>query len=173
MTPAPALEGQPIEQPDLDPQEQFKALYGENFEKLPEQLVNALREQIKDFQGQEKYLRRREVMRDRRNRFYERGFQHIYWNSAGNSPGFTMITAGGQSVNSSGQMVQAPRYVDDYNIFQPYERVLMANLTQNPPGIDFRPMNPDRSEDVDAAETAEGAAKPQSSITFSPHVRPG
>lgn len=47
MTPAPALEGQPIEAPDLDPQEQAKQLYGENFENLPEQIVNVLREQVK------------------------------------------------------------------------------------------------------------------------------
>lgn len=151
MTPAPA----PVET-EQQPQEQdFKALYGENFEQLPKQLVDALREQVKEFQGQERYLRRREVMRDRRNRFYERGFQHIVWNSAGSSPGFTMIAPGGQSVNASGQSVQAPRYVDDYNIFQRYLQINLAILTQVAPGIDFRPDDPSAPEDNEAAETAE------------------
>ena len=69
MTPAPAPDPQATDQ-QADPQDP-RELYGERFENLPEQLVNALREQVKEFQGQEKYLRRREVMRDRRARFYE------------------------------------------------------------------------------------------------------
>lgn len=154
MTPAPAP-AETQQDPQEAQQQDFKALYGENFEQLPEQLVNALREQVKEFQSQERYLRRREVMRDRRNRFYERGFQHIYWNSQGNAPGFMMIAPGGQSVNTSGQMVQAPRYVDDFNIFQRYLQINLAILTQVAPGIDFRPDDPSRPEDNEAAETAE------------------
>src|SRR6185369_7287041 len=155
MTPAPALEGQPFEAPELDPLEQAKQLYGENFEQLPEQLVNALREQVKEFQGQEKFLRRRDVMRDRRNRFYERGIQHIYWNAQGNAPGYTLISPGGSAVNASGQNVQAPRYCDDYNIYRRYLQINMAILTQTSPGIDFKPDDAGRPADVESAETAE------------------
>lgn len=145
MTPAPAQE--------LIPQDPHE-LYGDNFEKLPEQIVNALREQVKEFQGQEKYLRRREVMRDRRNRFYERGFQHIYWNN-GQQPGYTMIAPGGTAVNAAGQMVQAPRFVDSYNLYRRYLQINMAILTQTSPGIDFKPNDASRSEDLEAAESAE------------------
>ncbi len=155
MNPAPALEGQPVEAPELDPLEQAKQEYGEHFEQLPEQLVNALREQVKEFQQQEKFLRRREVMRDRRNRFYERGVQHIYWNAQGNSPGFTGITAGGTTTNAAGQMVQAPNYCDDYNIYRRYLQINMAILTQTPAGIDFKPDDAGQSDDIEAAETAE------------------
>lgn len=153
MTPTQALDPQIDEQqPDAGELDQP---YGEDNQELPEQLVNALRECVKEFQGQEKYLRRREVMKDRRNRFYERGFQHIFWNNSQN-PGYVQISPGGTTVGTMGQNIQAPNYVDDYNIFQPYERVIESILTQNPPGIDFRPINLDRAEDVDAAETAEG-----------------
>jgi hypothetical protein len=149
LTPAPAA----IE--DTPEQQDYKQLYGEEFENLPEQLVNALREQVREFQGQERWLRRREVMRDSRNRFYERGFQHIYWNTQGSSAGFTLITPGGNATNAGGQMVQAPRYVDDYNLYQRYLQINMAILTQTSPGIDFKPDDASRSEDLQAAEAAE------------------
>jgi hypothetical protein len=152
LTPAPAIEAPLEEQPE---QQDYKQLYGENFENLPEQIVNVLREQVREFQGQERWLRRREVMRDRRNRFYERGFQHIYWNSQGASAGFTMITPGGSATNASGQMVQAPRYCDDYNLYRRYLQINMAILTQTSPGIDFRPNDASRSEDIESAEAAE------------------
>ncbi len=153
MTPAPAIEQPALE--DQPEQQDWKQLYGEEFEDLPEQLVNALREQVREFQGQERWLRRREVMRDSRNRFYERGFQHIYWNTQGASAGFTLITPGGNATNAGGQMVQAPRYVDDYNLYQRYLQINMAILTQTSPGIDFKPDDAERSDDKQAAKTAE------------------
>jgi len=152
LTPAPAPDPQATDQ-QADPQDP-RELYGERFENLPEQLVNALREQVKEFQGQEKYLRRREVMRDRRARFYDVGFQHIFWNNS-QQPGYTMISPGGTAVNASGQMVQAPRFVDDYNLFHRYLQINMAILTQTSPGIDFKPNDASRSEDLEAAESAE------------------
>lgn len=126
--------------------------YGPKFEDLPEPLVRALKAIVQRFAGQEQFLRRREVLSDRKNRFYERGVQHIY--ETQRSGGFIQGTAGGL-VDLGGRQVTLPNYIDDYNIFQPYLRVIESILTQNPPGIDFRPDDPSRVQDVEAAETCE------------------
>ena len=143
-----AVQEHPEQLADDEPQ----SPYGERNEELPIQLVTALKSVIKDIAQQELYVRRREVMRDRRNRFYERGYQHVYESKSGN---FTQGSPG-QWCNVDGRDIQCPNYIDDYNIFQPYERVIQAILTQNPPGIDFRPINPNLIEDSEAAETADG-----------------
>lgn len=129
--------------------------YGPRNERLPEQLVNALRAVVIECQQQESFLRRREVMRAARNRFYERGNQHIYWQQQGNNAGYVMMSPGGVVTSPTGQNVQAPTFIDDYNLFQPFLRIQEAILTQNPPGIDFRAMDPNRIEDCEAAKTAD------------------
>ena len=141
------------QQPDPDqPQED----YGEGNKELPEQLVEALRSTIKEFGEQEKYTRRREVLHDRRNRFYERGYQHVSWNQSGQ---FILGTPGAYVQNSQGESVQLPSYIDDYDIFLPYLRILISVLTQNLPGVNFQPIDPSISEDIDKAKTAEAYAK--------------
>jgi len=141
------------EHPDEVADAQTAPAYGERNEKLPEQLKNALKQAVRECEQQEQYDRRREVLRDRRNRFYERGIQHIYENSRAGC--FTVGTAGAV-VSANGAEIQCPNYIDDYNIFAPCLEILESVLTQNPPGIDFRAQNPKLSEDMEAAETAEG-----------------
>lgn len=126
--------------------------YGEWNIELPDQLKDALAECIREAGKQEMYDRRREILRDRRNRFYERGFQHIYEGKG------HMFVQGqpGATIQSSGDQVQCPNFIEDYNIFRPFCNVLTSVHTQNPPGIDFRPKNPNESTDIEAAQTAEG-----------------
>src|SRR5271169_2936909 len=81
------------EHPEQLADEEPESDYGPQNEKLPEQLINALKCAVKEAQQQEMYVRRREVMRDRLNRFYERGFQHVYADNR--TGGFTQGTAGG------------------------------------------------------------------------------
>lgn len=133
----------------------FNELYGDRLEKLPEQLVLALKAVVMEFQQQEKFPRRREVMRDRRNRFYERGVQHLYETSQG------VLTpmVPGQVYNGANGRGQSPTYIDDYNIFLPYERIILSVLTQNSPGIAFRPSNPQAEADCEAANVAENYTK--------------
>ena len=150
-TEAPADEQQDSEapQPTTD--------YGEDNVDLPKQLVDAIRTAIVARQGEEKYTRRREVIRDRRNRFYESGHQHISWNNS--QGGFAQASAGGLITNSEGQSVQCPTYIDDYNIFFAYLRVIMSVLTQNLPGVNFQPIDPTVPEDIDKARSAEDYSK--------------
>lgn len=129
--------------------------YGPNNEKLPEQLVNAIKACITDFQQQEKFSRRAEVRRDRICRFYEQGYQHISWNRGG----WSMATPGGYGTGQGGEQVQFPTYIDDYNIFFAFLRILTSVLTQNPPGVNFQPIDPSVSEDIEKANAAEDYAE--------------
>lgn len=148
MTPSPALDELPF---DLDQEEDPQQDYGPNNEDLPKELVEAIRATIVEFQQQEKFSRRQEVRWDRINRFYEQGYQHINFNRGG----WSIATPGGYGIGAGGQQVQFPTYIDDYNIYFPFLRVLTAVLTQNPPGVNFQPIDPSVSEDIDKAKTAE------------------
>ena len=129
--------------------------YGEANEDLPQQLVDAVKAAIVEFQGQEKFTRRTEVRSDRTNRFYERGYQHLWWGQNGCS----MATPGGMGQNSQGQSIQFPTYINDYNLYFPYLRILTSVLTQNPPGVNFQPIDPSVTADIDKAKAAEAYAK--------------
>ena len=146
----------PTEAPPQEQQQYDQQPYGERNRELPKQLQDLVAGTIKEFQKQDTYLRRREVMRDRKARFYERGYQHLAWTGTGQSGGFALVTPGMQIAGSA---AQAPQYVDDYDIFWPYERIQLSILTQNPPGVDFQPDNPNLAEDTEAANTAEGYTK--------------
>ena len=150
MTPAPAAA--PETTTPVDDEQSLP--YGENFIELPEQLVTALRETVKEFQGQERWVRRQEVKRAWKNRLYERGHQHIIWQNGSNG-GFVGVSGGGTMAFGAVQS-QAPRYLDAYNIYQPYLRVQMSILTQNLQEPKFKPQRPDKQEDQEAASTAEG-----------------
>lgn len=136
-----------------DPDEGEVPTYGKDNEELPEQLVKALRAAVEEYQAQDPFDRRREVMRDRKNRFYYRSYQHIYED---NRTGFFIQGVAGSTYTVGGSEVQAPSKIDDYNIFKPYLRTVSAVLTQNQPGIDFLPNNESLAEDIEAADTSEG-----------------
>lgn len=153
MTPTEIL--QPPAATDYTVDQEQDMGYGPNNEELPEDLVNILRDTVKELNQQEQYLRRLEVIHDRRNRFYERGYQHVYWNSSAGGVGQGGFMQTMPDAMSGNGTAQAPNYVDDYNIFQPFLRIIEAILTQTPATPNFQPNNPDSSEDIDAAEAAE------------------
>ena len=117
---------------------------------LPEQLKQALTEALKDIGKQEMFDRRREVMRDRRNRYYRRGFQHIYEQRGG---GFAVGVAGETITTASGSF-ECGQYIGDYNIYSTNPHGYRKRPHAEPPGIDFRPKT-QTTEDLEAANTAE------------------
>lgn len=133
--------------------EQTIQAFGEVNQALPECLVTALADAFTTLQAREAYDRRIEVLTDRLHRFYDEGIQHVYPNYG---TGTYQIGTPGATVNIGQDEINCPDYIGAYNIFYPIGRSLDAVLTQNPPGIDFRPDDPSRSEDMEAAETAEG-----------------
>jgi hypothetical protein len=126
--------------------------YGERNCYLPEQLKNALKVALESLGTKELYDRRRETMRDARNRYYRRGLQHIYENSQTGM--YTAGVAGEAITVGNGLSIECPQYIGDYNIIRPTELIIESVLTQNPPGIDFRPKT-QSTEDLEAANTAE------------------
>jgi hypothetical protein len=141
-----AVETHPEEVPSSDE----VPTYGERNRDLPDQLKQALTNALKDLGKQEMFDRRREVMRDRRNRYYRRGFQHIYEQRGG---GFAVGVAG-ETITTANGSFECSQYIGDYNIYRPTLMVIESVLTQNPPGIDFRPKT-QITEDLEAANTAE------------------
>lgn len=140
------------EHPEQIEEENAPPTYGPNNCYLPEQLQNAIKIAIETQVGaRELYDRRRQVMRVARNNYYRRGFQHIYENR---QTGMYVQAVAGESVAAGGGMIECPQYVGDYNICRPTELVIESVLTQNPPGIDFRP-DTQSTEDLEAAKTAE------------------
>ena len=136
------------------PQQDDPPTYGKNNRELPESLKAAIATIIKKFQDQELYDRRIEELTDRILRFYDDGVQHVYPNW---STGVYQVGVSGGYVDlGNGNSLQCPEFMGAYNIFRSRRRSLDAVLTQNPPGVDFVADKPERSEDIEAAETAEG-----------------
>lgn len=128
--------------------------YGDFNVDLPEELQNALLDLTHEAEREDLYQRRIEVMRDRRNRFYERGIQHIYEDLSG----AFVLSAPGQLVpdpSSPGNSIQCGQYINDYNIFGRALQIIIAKLTENPPGVVFEPDSGNNSVDEQAAKSAE------------------
>jgi hypothetical protein len=146
----PETGGAPVEE---TPQPETPPSFGQNNRDLPQQLKDALHALVVDFQNRDLYDRRIEVLSDRILRFYDDGVQHVYPNYG---TGVYQVGVAGGYVDTGDGRVDCPTYMGAYNIFRARRRTIDAVLTQNPPGIDFQPDRPDRSEDIEAAETAEG-----------------
>lgn len=146
----PETGGAPVEQ-QSDPA--APPSFGENNRHLPDELKDVLTAIVKDFQNEELYDRRIEDLTDRAMRFYDDGVQHFYPNYA---TGVYQIGEAGGAVNVGGESIECSDYLGAYNIFRARRRTIDSVLTQNTPGIDFQPDKPNRGEDLEAAETAEG-----------------
>lgn len=113
---------------------------------------NAIKALVKYFQGLDKWVRRQEVIDARRQRFYWRNDQYIYWKS--DAVGF-LPAISGQSVNAGEDEVNIGRYTDVYNIYTPYGESILSTLIQNALGVNWQPVDPTKPEDVIASQTAE------------------
>ena len=129
-----------------DDEQQFG---GDGFPELPENLQKALKGLLRKALQREMYARRQEVMEARKERFYDRGDQYIYWNETTMS--FAPLTGnfgGGGAPGDNGG------YEDVYNIFHPFVRALIAAGTANPPGAHIEPRS-NKTADTIGAESAD------------------
>jgi hypothetical protein len=127
--------------------------YGDDNVDLPEECQNALLNLIEEAEREDLYQRRMEVCRDRRNRFYERGMQHIYEDVL--TGVFFQASPGSWVPNANGEQIQCGSYIGDYNIFARALQIIIAKLTENPPGVDFQPDSGNDSVDLQASKAAE------------------
>lgn len=147
-------ENAPREEPNPQQSRSAAREYGDFNVDLPEELQTALRTLLQEAEREDLYQRRIEVMRDRRNRFYERGIQHLYEDLSG---AFVLCTPG-QLVpdpTAPGSSVQCGQYINDYNIFGRALQIIIAKLTENPPGVVFEPDSGNNAVDLQAASAAE------------------
>lgn len=138
--------------------------YGENNENLPDQLVNAITEVIKEAQLEDRWWRLQEVLRASLCRYYDLGIQHLWCD------GYNWMQAiPGQSyTNGDGEVDSFPDYIGDYNIFTAFAQIVQAKISEPDIGIDFQPIRMDRSVDRQAAEAA-NAIRTQADIDHDPH----
>src|SRR6185312_12226135 len=100
----------------------------------------------------DKFPRRLEVVDARRQRFYDRGYQYIYFNWGQ----YVFVpVVGGVTMQVGGDSVTMPRYCNVYDIYKPYRRNFCAVLAQNTPGVNFEPKRPTKPLDIKSAECAE------------------
>ena len=144
LAPPPELESL-MGNSDEDEQEQYG---GDGFPDLPEPLQNALKELLRKALQREMYARRQEVMEARKQRFYDRGVQYIYWDYG--TWGFAPLTGAGMG----GSPGDNGSYEDVYNIFHPFLRALIAAGTANPPGVHIEARS-NRTADTIGAEAAD------------------
>lgn len=115
-------------------------------------MQDAAKELLKYFAGLEKYERRSEVVSARRHRFYWRDVQYIFIKRQ--APMFS-TAAGAMNTGSSSTGVDQPRYTEVFNIFTPIGEIIIAALTQNPPGVNFQPDDQIDPKDIASAAAAE------------------
>ena len=101
---------------------------GDGFPELPENLQKALKDLLRKSLQREIYARRQEVMEARKQRFYDRGVQYIYWDNQSSAFAWLPGCAPGDGTGEGG-------YADVYNIYHPFVRSLIAAGTANSPGV--------------------------------------
>lgn len=145
-------------------EEQQAEDYGYRNRQLPEQLVNAITDVIKEAQLEDRWWRLQEVLRASLCRYYDLGIQHLWCD------GYNWIQAiPGQSyTNGDGEVDSFPDYIGDYNIFTAFAQIVQAKISEPDIGIDFQPIRMDRSVDRQAAEAA-NAIRTQADIDHDPH----
>jgi len=143
---------------DEQEQPQPQGDYGKDFIDLPRQLVDLVAATIREFQGQEKYSRRREVLLCRKLMFYDMGYQHLNWRNSGGGC-FTLASPGGILNSSDGASYQCPTFMDAYNIFSAFFQILLAVMTQNLPGVNAQPLDGSNPDDIQSAKMSESYAE--------------
>jgi hypothetical protein len=130
--------------PPVGEEEQYG---GDGFPDLPLDLQAALKGLLRKALQREMYARRQEVMEARKQRFYDRGVQYIYWDYG--AWGFAPLTTSGS--NGPGDNGS---YEEVYNIYHPFLRALVAAGTANPPGAHIEARS-NKTADTIGAEAAD------------------
>lgn len=120
---------------------------GEGFPKLDKELQDALKGLLRKAMQRDQYARRQEIMEARKQRFYDRDVQYIFWNSQQEGYAFLPGCAPGDPGGHA-------EYAEVYPLYHPFLRALMAAMTSNPPGVHIAPRT-HRTADTVGAEAAD------------------
>lgn len=133
--------------PAEGPAQPDRADYGPLYEKLPADLVSALRDLKNRFKSESSTARRDEVKKIRQAREFWKGIQYIFWSEVDQKwkTPFEEDRADSQDT---------PRYEFVTNIYQAFGLSIISVLSQSVPTTKFFPQSTQQQEDVATAKAA-------------------
>jgi len=136
----------------------YGAGLGPNFELLEElrpELVNALRELVRQYRMEGVTARRHEIRRIRQARLFWQGLQYAWWNP--NDMNWHLPFE--QKFNDDRALEEMPRYQFVTNFYQGFGLSFVAVLSQDVPSVRFYPQSAQSLVDIAAAKAASDVAE--------------
>ncbi len=131
---------------------------GPNSEKLEEErpeLVNALRELVRQYREEGVVARRNEIRRVRQARMFWQGQQYAWWNP--NDMNWHLPFE--QKVSDDRALEEMPRYQFVTNFYQGFGLSFVAVISQDVPSVRFYPQSAQSLVDIAAAKAASDVAE--------------
>src|SRR5271157_1358612 len=131
---------------------------GPNFERLEEErpeLVNALRELVRQYRVEGVTARMHEIRRIRQARLFWQGLQYAWWNP--NDMNWHLPFE--QKFNDDRALEEMPRYQFVTNFYQGFGLSFVAVLSQDVPSVRFYPQSAQSLVDIAAARAASDVAE--------------
>jgi len=130
---------------------------GPNNERLEDakpELVNALRELVRQYRQEGVVARRHEIRRIRQARLFWQGLQYAWWNP--NDMNWHLPFE--QRFSDDRELEEMPRYQFVTNFYQGFGLSFIAVLSQDVPSVRFYPQSVQSLEDISAARAASDVA---------------
>jgi hypothetical protein len=126
--------------------------YGDpkRLEKLPDRLQRKLHDLLKKAQERDVFARRRELMRVQKNRFFELGFQHTWWDE---DQGIFQVGQNGGGIQSD-EDGDGPLYQRDIMLYRAFMNSFRAVFCQNQATPRFQAKDPKNGNDITSAQEA-------------------
>jgi hypothetical protein len=131
---------------------------GPNNERLDDakpELVNALRELVRQYRQEGIVARRHEIRRIRQARLFWQGLQYAWWNP--NDMNWHLPFE--QRFSDDRELEEMPRYQFVTNFYQGFGLSFIAVLSQDVPSVRFYPQSAQSLEDIAAARAASDVAQ--------------
>ena len=126
----------------------------ERLDDLKPQLVNALRELVRQYREEGVVVRRNEIRRIRQARLFWQGLQYAWWNP--NDMNWHLPFE--QRFSDDRALEEMPRYQFVTNFYQGFGLSFIAVLSQDVPSVHFYPQSPQSLQDIGAARAASDVA---------------
>jgi hypothetical protein len=127
----------------------------ERLEDVKPELVNALRELVRQYRQEGIVARRHEIRRIRQARLFWQGLQYAWWNP--NDMNWHLPFE--QRSKDDRELEEMPRYQFVTNFYQGFGLSFIAVLSQDVPSVRFYPQSAQSLEDIAAARAASDVAQ--------------
>ena len=127
----------------------------ERLEDVKPELVNALRELVRQYRQEGVVARRNEIRRIRQARLFWQGLQYAWWNS--NDMNWHLPYENRSTDDR--QLEEMPRYQFVTNFYQGFGLSFIAVLSQDVPSVRFYPQSAQSLEDIASARAASDVAE--------------